>query len=543
MIPLCVCWCVHVEADTCEPNPCEHDGVCSIGEDDSFVCNCEGTGYTGMDCNRLLIDVPKVPLISVDSPPTMLTLSARPDRKLVLELVRDDTNFFHVVPSSVTFSQNSTSQVISISASKSGRYKLKFEVQEKNIDIEEISPANILVINSTSNESNYFDRNEVESGLLIPGNCLQAADVNYTCKSNLCPLDIKCPNGDKLFFNSTRKWFTKGSVNSQGILFSNNDGFVMPVAITGAKLTKPVEGERYIELDSLNKFESTSGCNIRQSGDACYDECLSVNDIHSMLHYESLAFTYLHQSKALIPKWLGLNAIPSNRTSHNMHSYMVDLVYHDGFEIVQECNALTALTNGLYSILIYSGSLNIQINNETKDLSSSTVPVCFATNLCKGTMSPLYITIPNNVRSELESFQFMQDLKRKGWTTFISSIAISNSPVDVESQRNLSAISYWNGIQYFLPDPVTPNVVATVSFAKSFYVNNNFEVEWYFDGVVELFHKDFNKVRMHTLCMHMHYVCMQNVTHASTSKCAIVYNSYCTYVYIIHACTLYISTS
>ena len=515
-----VCLLVHVEADTCEPNPCEHDGVCTIGEDDSFVCNCEGTGYTGIDCNRLLIDVPKVPLISVNSPPTMLTLSARPDRKLVLELIQDDRIYFHVDPSSVTFSQNSTSHVISISASKPGKYKLRFEVLEKDIDIVNISPANILVIDSASNESNYFDRNEIESGLLIPGNCLQAANVSYTCKLNSCPLDIKCPNRNELFFNSTRKWSTKGSVNSQGILFSNNDGFILPVAITGAKLTKPLEGERYIELDSLTTFESTSGCGTKQSGDACYDNCLSTNDIHSILHYESLAFTYLHQSKALIPKWLELKAIPSNRTSHNMHSYMVDLVYHDGFEIVQECNDLTALTNGLYSILIYTGSLHIQINNETRDLSSNTVPVCFATNLCEGTMSPLYITIPNNVRSELQSFQFMQDLKRKGWMTFINSLAIGDSPIDVEPHRNSSPISYWNGIQYFLPDPVTPNVVAAASFTKSFYVNNNFEVEWYFDGFVELFHKDFNKVCMYTLYMHIHYIaiCVYAKCYASTSK-------------------------
>ena len=67
-------------------------------------------------------------------------------------------------------------------------------------------------------------------------------------------------------------------------------------------------------------------------------------------------------------------------------------------------------------------------------------------------MSPLYITIPNNAQSVLESFQFMQDLKGKGWTTYISSLAISNSTIDVEPH---SKSSYWNGIQYFQPDQVT----------------------------------------------------------------------------------------
>lgn len=407
----------------------------------------------------------------------------------MLNLIRDDTKFFHVVPLSVTFSQNSTSQNISISANKSGIYKLKFTVDE-GLDIEDIPPASVIVTDGNSSEPNYFIRNEVEHGLLVPGKCLHADNMINTNNIAIARLDIKCPNDNEIFFNSTRKWSTKGTVNSQGILFSNNNGFLMPIAIAGAKLSKPMEGGPYIDLDSLNTFELTDGCNS-QNSDTCEDGCLSVNDISSILFYESLAFTYLHRSRALIPNWLRLKALPSNRTVHNVHSYMVNLVYNDGFEFLQDCNELTALTNGLHSILIYTGSLHIQLNNETRELNSSKVPVCFATNLCEGANSPLYMTVPNDAHSELESLQFMQDLKRKGWTTFINSLAISNSTIDVEPH---SELSYWNGIQYFQPDQVTPNMVATVTFTKSFYVNNNFEVEWHFDGKVELVHEDFNEV-------------------------------------------------
>ena len=435
-----------------------------------------------------MIDVPELPPLRVNSPPTRLTLSAKPDRNLVLNLIRDDIKSFHVVPLSVTFSQNSTSQNISISANKPGIYQLKFTVDE-DLDIEDIPPASVRVTDGNSSEPNYFIRNEVEHGLLVPGKCLHADDIN---KTGIARLDIKCPNDNDLFFNSTRKWSTKGTVNSQGIIFSNNNGFLMPVAILGAKLSKPMEGGPYIDLDSLNTFELTHGCN-RQNSDTCEDRCLSVNDLNSILFYESLAFTYLHQSRALIPKWLRLKALSSNRTAHNMHSYMVNLVYNDGFEFLQDCNELTAITKGLHSILIYTGSLHIQLNNETRELNSSKVPVCFATNLCEGAKSPLYMTIPNDAQSELESLQFMQDLKRKGWTTYINSLAISDSTINVEPH---SKSLYWNGMQYFQPDQVTPNMVATVKFTKSFYVNDSFEVEWYFDGNVELVHKDFNEVCM-----------------------------------------------
>ena len=412
----------------------------------------------------------------------------------MLNLTRDDKKFFHVVPLSVTFSRNSTSQNISISANKPGIYKLKFTVDE-GLDIEDIPPASVIVTDGDSNEPNYFIRNEVEHGLLVPGKCLHTDDIN---KTGIARLDIKCPNDNDVFFNSTRTWSTKGTVNSQGILFSNNNGFLMPIAVAGAKLSKPMEGGPYIDLDSLNIFELTHGCN-RQNSDACEDRCLSVNDINDILLYESLAFTYLHQSRALIPKWLRLKARPSNRTVHNLQSYMVTLVYNDGFELLQDCNELTALTNGLYSILIYTGSLDVQLNNETRKLNSSEIPICFATNLCEGAKSPLYMTIPNNAQSELESLQFMQDLERKGWTIVINSLAISNSTINVEPHGKLS---YWNGIQYFQPDQVIPNMVATLTFTKS-YVNDNFEVEWHFDGKVELVHKDFNEVRTY---VHFLYV-------------------------------------
>ena len=487
--------CIYVETQICIPNPCNHDGICSVGEDNSFICNCEGTGYTGTDCNRLVIDVPEVPSLTVNSP-MRLRISAKPEEELVLTLIPDNTMFFNVEPSSVTFSQNHTEQNIVMNATKSGLYKLRFEIQDKDsFNIEDIPPASILVIDDIGNESNYFVRHEVEPGLLVPGCFL--ADNTVTDQ-----LDIACPNDNEIVFNSTRGWSTKGSVNSAGVIFSNNNGFIMPIAIAGAKLRKQQQGGPYIEVDSLNTFEFTFGCD-RQSDGVCKDKCLSVNDIQSILHYESLALTYLYHSMALVPEWLKLKALPSNRTSHNENSYMVNLVYSDGFELVQDCSALSALTNGLHSILIYTSSLEVQLSNETKKLEAGKVPVCFATNLCEGSASPLYITIPNDVHPMLESFKVMNDLRSKGWNIKITSLAISNSTIDIESHEDILPLPYWNGSQYFLPDPVTPNMFVKVEFAKSFHVPESFGVEWYFDGSVQLFHKDFNEVHMYvSICEH-----------------------------------------
>ena len=35
----------------CDPNPCEHMGVCSQNFE-TFECDCEGTGYAGAVCHK-----------------------------------------------------------------------------------------------------------------------------------------------------------------------------------------------------------------------------------------------------------------------------------------------------------------------------------------------------------------------------------------------------------------------------------------------------------------------------------------------------------
>ena len=39
--------------DRCNPNPCEHGGVCKQNHKD-FFCECEDTGYTGAVCHTSL---------------------------------------------------------------------------------------------------------------------------------------------------------------------------------------------------------------------------------------------------------------------------------------------------------------------------------------------------------------------------------------------------------------------------------------------------------------------------------------------------------
>ena len=147
----------------------------------------------------------------------------------------------------------------------------------------------------------------------------------------------------------------RGQKHSAGVIFSSIDGFNMPVAIAGAQFFPQTT---HIDLQGLTTFEFNHGCVACTGKRNCQIESLSVNFVQDFLKYDSLAFTYLYQSMQLIPSWLTLQVLPSDRI-HDFRSYLVYLVYSDALNRVQECNGLNALTDGLYSILVYTGSLEV----------------------------------------------------------------------------------------------------------------------------------------------------------------------------------------
>ena len=477
------------ERELCFPNPCEHNGICSITEDDTFVCDCDGTGYTGETCDVLLINTPDISGLMVNSP-LNFSLFARPDRNFVLELVPDNKNVIVIEPSSIVFSQMSPQHNISMTATQPGLYKLEYKVKDDSLNYQPIPPVTILVSDIDTSTS-YCEERNITCGLIQPG-CCPASEMQLG-------LEFTCPSSDnELLLKSTCGWVTKGIKHSAGVIFSSIDGFDMPVAIAGAQFFPQTT---HIDLQGLTTFEFNHGCVRCAAYSNCQIERLSVNLVQEFLNYDSLAFTYLYQSMQLIPSWLTLQVLPSNRV-HDFRSYLVYLVYSDALSRVQECNGLNALTDGLYSILVYSGNLEVTLDEETRQYSSNGSMICFATNLCEGSNSPLYISISNDAHRVLDSFAFMSDLRSKGWNIIINNVILSDNnvipPFDVAVQY-----SYWNGMDFFTPNIQNSNMITKIEFIKSFSGDTGVEGSWKFFGNVQLFHDDFNDVCTY---MHMYYI-------------------------------------
>ena len=348
--------------------------------------------------------------------------------------------------------------------------------------------------------SNYFDEHEVKPGLLQPG-CCEGSEEELE-------LQFRCPpSNTELKLISTCGWVTKGNVHSAGIIFSTYNGFYMPIAIAGSRL---LSQNTYIDVQSLTTFEFNFGCipcrggsvgNVFGPPDPCEIEQLSVNDVQSFLNHDSLAFTYLHHSMDLIPNWLWFQILPTNRT-YDANSYMVRLHHDDGPELVKECNQLSPLSRGLYSVLVYSGQLRVHLNKQSIKLKSNEFPVCFSTNLCEGASSPLYITLSTKAQRVIDSFEFMRDLKGKGWNIAIASLAISDTEINTELDE-VTQCSYWNGTHYFSLNLQKPNMISSVTFHKILEMSGNIEATLDFAGRIQWIYKNFNEVCKLLTCVHM----------------------------------------
>ena len=472
-------------AELCFPNPCEHNGSCSITEG-TFVCNCDDTGHTGEKCDvLLLIGTSDISGLTANSP-TTLSLSAQSDREFELMLIPDDMDNLVIEPSVLLFSEMQTQHNVSITATQPGLYTLVYEIPDDTLNYHPIPSVSILVTDETN--TSYCEERNITCGLMQPG-CCSANEAQLD-------LDFKCPSNDnELLLKSTCGWISEGNsipLYSTGIIFSSIDGFDMPVAIAGARFF-PQATEIY--LDNVNRMQFSSGCTVCNGHENCETESLLVNTVQEFLTYDALAFTYLHQSMELIPRWLSLKVLQSDR-SHDFRSYVVQLYYSNALNEVQGCK-LTSLTDGLYSVLVYTGNLEVMLGKDKTQYVSNESSICFATNLCEGSASPLHVDMSDVIQKVPDQFEFMRDLKSRGWDVIIKNLIISDTNSIPEPVADLtSQYSYWNGIEHFLPNLQNPNMITKVEFTKSFMGNTGIEAIWNFYGDVHWYHKDFNEVCM-----------------------------------------------
>ena len=481
----CNCF-VSIEKKVCTPNPCEHSGICNITGPTSYSCNCDETGYNGMNCEIGIITTPVYRPLTVSRKEEFM-FSANPDFDLIIELTTGTTNLKFEPSAILTFSPTKPSAVISITGAVAGIYTISYEIRGiSSLQFQQPQPDIIIVKSVDRDPPEYFTSRGLEPGMLEAGSCANTAPLGYSCPEE----------NDQILFSSTCRWHDN---TSPGIIFSEYNGLDLPVAITGATVSNvttadqsriiPLMGDDF--LLQCNFPSPQSNCDFKTSDHA--------NEIENFLMTEALGFTFFHQIEQFIPGWLTFFADSNTPRAHNSASYMVDLVESDYLFEIEECSNLFKVKDGMFSILKYHGSLNFSVNSSVYNFNPQGSPVCFAVNLCEGLNSPLLITIPDEAQAIVNLLPFSTIIRNYGWEFIMNSIAISNTPFSNEFTGSVD--DYWFGNQeatYTFPNTT---IITEGIFYHGFSLNA-LQINYSLDGHAYMLYDDINKV--HTYVNNWH---------------------------------------
>ena len=406
-----MCIYVFTEGDLCSSNPCFHGGICSVTEEDDYICDCEGTGYTGRSCETGVLSIPELPLLSVGTLHT-IEVEAHPDSELTVEFKSPQ---LEPMPSRITLNKGNPVAMVTLNPKSAGFHTMSLELGGKEEDLYKKPVPLLAVVKPSGAPSQYFSARELDTGIIDEGCCAGISTITCPAKSN------------SIRFLSTCKWSRaktkddRSAEHTPGIVFSSGNGLILPVSIDGATIVKSssminVQANTFGNVECKRCPELLTGtCKEYGSPDKCY--CLSPSnaDKVAFLELEALGNTFFRNTAILLPSWLSFRANATDRLYSS--DSQLTLLSQEGITGVEKCKGFIEeySTKIPYSILIYSGALQITINDTHGLHSPGEDPYCFAVDLCEGNRSALHVSIPRNAQFTLADLPLVKEFLLRGW--------------------------------------------------------------------------------------------------------------------------------
>ena len=457
-----------IETQPCAPNPCRHNGECSE-EGDGYTCNCEGTGYTGELCQWGVVYMEHIPVLATRQT-FCFNIRANPDMDLTIELSSSESLSY--TPTIVVFNQGVKKHTVCISSVNEVITQLHFSLSGGD-SRQFVIPKSITIVAQDANStSTYAEVRAQPVGILEPSCCTDTS-LNYFCPSDNYPVS----------FTSTCFYGASTSpILIPGISFVIGPELSLPLSLHACTLSPSYQVELQIDdptqCQACSQITSSVTCSSSRSGGAgCYCYTLSSADTRVMFENEALAKSYFMQMNHLLPPWLNLQVVPTNR-SHFEDSHHTFLASHNNLSNIQSCPYFihNVATSGLHSILKYRGELNVGVNNDMK----SYIPpeegnlFCIAVDTCMGSNSPIHISLPSN-----HPFNgFLEKWKDHGWKANLRGFSIQVPGSFVGNTH----YEFWNGSNSVGVGLTRPNIAVSGSLRGNWRILNMFNVSLTIDG-------------------------------------------------------------
>lgn len=452
---------------SCDPNPCQHNGVCTEASYTKYTCNCNGTHHRGKNCELGIINIQGLPVFSVSQITGPFMISAHPNNSITITFIT--TPSVVINPSIIIFDKYTTDASFTIEGTKSGKFLLDLQLSGPDADWF-IQPGLqwILVVNYTAPHTinQYFTRIGEQIGSLVPGSC-SSSDLYYQCPFT----------SSSIMFSSSCSWSqaASGMAYTNGIVFINAPNISLPLSISGAKL---IFDSNKVQSTLPSDYNPCTSCNMNDSLSNYYH--FTPHDIADLLNTRAIATTYLKQSSRLMPMWLQILLGSEELTQFFPSDYNTFLALGNEIKLIDGCDGLTVASDALYSALQLYHNLTVQIGSNLISYSPTVNdgPICFAVNLCSGLSSPVHIKIPQGLQ---EAFSSLDQFNKWNLRLKISETVVFNE--NVSPVLMLPVNQFWNGS--IRVDPVIPKFDLRLRMSMTNeLVSDDYKVKFEFTGLM-----------------------------------------------------------
>ena len=417
------------EIKTCQPNPCRHGGKCFALDENSFICDCDGTGYKGDQCEVGFITTPIFPKLRPNVSSGVLAVLASPSKRLRVSLDSEDGITFD--PSSLEIRFPKRDRKFTVEAANPGIRAIRFLLEGENKDDFETPEKSVLFV--APEISDFDSKPFLLKGELPVGCQKQEAKGNFSCQLRLL---------------STAPW-TETPLSTNGVVhFTTVNNQTIPLSLIGLNFTKrhfsrdEMIGTGIAKTSTSKKFSL-----LYQRGSKCYSKLIDSNNLLQLIDNDAFVSSFMHALSAMAPEWFTLAVSESNQDFDIQNIAVTlasDLKHCSGFPL-----------NGASSLAYYRPAVNYKMRVDQNDIPlSADGRTCFAINICK---PGLFINLPKNqakaLKSNLNVFRDMKD--GCGLDLSVDSIGFLNKET---SQAKFAKGMIWNGRNLQTLSPLSFNV-------------------------------------------------------------------------------------
>ena len=439
----------------CEPNPCIHNGKCSVVGIDQYTCDCSLTGYTGTNCEVGFFQISDYKTIppKIFSPPVGI-VSSPPTDYVVLHLLNEDLQFSS---SSLVFNRKSSlNQSVSVAGQKEGFYVIRYSLSGPSAREFVVPEDDIIFVQFQENPSK---RNEV---LYFPVGCYKRAVG-------------KCPDSNiSIVASSTSPFISFGPLSvTRGV-----------VAIEVGKSTKIPLSLLGVNLENPSVPFSTP--------DSCNDNNVLSFRTESLMQTRTLAKSYTSAIAESLPSWLKITVSEKNVVK-KIHSFETKTHFLTGRELrgAGVGQGLPILDDMFYSLL-FTKNINVTVQKDLDIFKSNGLSL--AVELCQE--PPMNILLQPSFKkhiAEWSEISFLQELKEYGWHFTIYSLQFSKKSTLKRSVNE----RFWDGQHFFNVGATSDGTLAVVLSLRKIFKNTSFsDITMQFDGTLVGRVSDINQVRM-----------------------------------------------